>query len=467
MTFYQYIDGEPVVGASSIEVINPATGKVLALCPRADQHQLERAIASAKRAFPAWSRTSQEERGALLRRIADDVESELPDLARLLTQEQGKPLAQAQEEIGGVAYLLRYMAGLALGEKILVDDDTQRITRHYTPLGVVAAIAPWNFPAFIIAAKFSAALIVGNTCVAKPAPTTPLATLRIAGICNRHLPPGVLNVIVDNNDLGSALTSHPDVAKVSFTGSTGTGKKIVASTAPTLKRLTLELGGNDGAIVLDDADPTLVAPQVFRGAMVNSGQVCVAVKRLYVPNAQYEEYCERLSQLATAAIVGDGLDERTEYGPLQNRAQFDRVRSLVDDSARFGRVLCGGVVDQGDGYFVRPAIVRDLDDSARLVAEEQFGPVLPVLRYSSLEDAIRRCNDTRYGLAGSVWTSDPRRGRDVARHIDSGLVWINNHMTQDFRVPFGGAKESGIGVEFGEEGLAAFAQAHIIHELKQ
>ncbi len=262
--------------------------------------------------------------------IADDLESRIDEFARLLTAEQGKPLREAMGEIGGSAAILRILAGLDLPAKILLDNDKEKIVEHRTPLGVVAAITPWNFPMSILVIKVAPALLAGNTLVVKPAATTPLTSLRFAEICNEHLPPGVLNMITDQNDLGGLLTKHPDVAKISFTGSTATGKKVMESAAGSLKRVTLELGGNDAAIVLDDVNPKVVAPQLFAGAMLNSGQVCLAIKRIYVQESQYDSVCGELAALADAAIVGDGMKDETQYGPLQNKMQFEKVKSLMD-----------------------------------------------------------------------------------------------------------------------------------------
>jgi acyl-CoA reductase-like NAD-dependent aldehyde dehydrogenase len=302
--------------------------------------------------------------------------------------------------------------------------------------------------------------------VAKPAPTTPLTTLRFGELCARILPPGVVNVIVDQNDLGPALTGHPDVAKVAFTGSTATGKKVMASAAGTLKRLTLELGGNDAAIVLDDVDPKEVAPKIFAGATLNSGQVCFAIKRLYVHDSVYDAFCDELGKLARETVVGDGLEPGTQMGPIQNKAQFEKVKGYIEDGRQNGTIVAGGEVVEREGFFIRPTIVRDIADDARLVREEQFGPVLPVLRYSDIDAVIARANDTEFGLGGSVWSSDRDRAFGVAARINSGTVWVNKHLDIGLDTPFAGAKQSGIGAEMGQEGLEEFTQATIINMAK-
>jgi acyl-CoA reductase-like NAD-dependent aldehyde dehydrogenase len=305
--------------------------------------------------------------------------------------------------------------------------------------------------------------LAGNTVVLKPAATTPLSTLRLAALIKDILPAGVLNVIADANDLGGALTAHPDVRKVSFTGSTATGKKVMAGAADALKRITLELGGNDAGIVLSDVDPKTAAPKIFQGAFQNSGQVCIALKRLYVHESIYDAMCAELAQLADAAVMGDGLEQGTQIGPLQNKMQYDKVRELIEDARHDGKIIAGGVVLDQSGYFIRPTIVRDITDGSRLVDEEQFGPVLPVIKFADDEDALARANNTPYGLGGSIWSADLDRAYALARRMDSGTVWINKHSELAPNIPFGGAKQSGIGVELGEEGLAEFTQLQVIN----
>jgi len=273
----------------------------------------------------------------------------------------------------------------------------------------------------------------------------------------------VLNIIADANDLGGALTSHPDVRKVSFTGSTATGKKVMESVSSTLKRLTLELGGNDAAIVLDDVDPKEVAPKIFDAAMSNAGQICLATKRVYAHASIYDRLCEELARLAREAVVDDGLAQGVTIGPLQNKMQYDKVKAFLDDARRDGKVIAGGEAVDRDGYFISPTIVRDIGEDSRLVREEQFGPVLPILSFENVDDAIARTNDTEYGLGGSVWTSNIERGIAVASQIDSGTVWVNKSLDLQFDVPFRGSKMSGVGAENGIEGLEEFTQARIVN----
>jgi acyl-CoA reductase-like NAD-dependent aldehyde dehydrogenase len=461
--FSLWINGKAVAGASTFPVINPATEEVLVDCPRADLAQLNQAVAAAKAAFPAWAARSIDERRRLLQRLADTLEAQTDRFAELLTREQGKPVAHAAFEIAGAVDMIRTMAAMDLPVDVLKETASTRIVRLRVPLGVVAAITPWNFPIILLMIKLAPALLSGNTVVCKPAPTTPLTTLRIGELCAQIFPPGVVNVITDQNDLGTALTTHPDVAKVAFTGSTATGKKVMASAASAIKRLTLELGGNDAAIVLDDVDVKQVAPKIFFGAMLNTGQVCLAIKRVYAHDSIYDSLCSELAHLAETAVVGDGMDPRTQFGPVQNKVQYEKVKGYIEDARAHGRIIAGGKFGGERGYFVSPTIVRDIDDDARLVREEQFGPVLPVLRYSDINDAVARANGTEYGLGATVWSGDPARAYEVALKVNSGTIWINKHLELPADVPFSGAKQSGLGTEMGHEGLLEFTQAKVIH----
>jgi acyl-CoA reductase-like NAD-dependent aldehyde dehydrogenase len=352
---------------------------------------------------------------------------------------------------------------MRLEEKVLRDEGGNTVIEHRMPLGVVAAITPWNFPLILLANKVGPALVAGNTMVCKPAPTTPLTTLLFGELCAEILPAGVINVICDENELGPAMTTHPDVAKVSFTGSTATGKKVLASAAGTLKRVTLELGGNDAAIVLDDVDPVQVAGKVFEGAMRNAGQICVAVKRAYVPEAMYDAFCDELARLAKEMVVDDGANQGAQIGPVQNRLQYEKVSALIAESKDRGTVIAGGEPLDRPGFFIAPTIVRDIDDEAPLVREEQFGPVLPVLKYSDVDTLIDRVNGTEYGLGGTVWSNDIPRATAVAKRVTTGTVWINQLMAIDPRLPFRGLKQSGMGTEMGQEGFEEYTQAQVIN----
>ncbi|NML12812.1 aldehyde dehydrogenase family protein [Sphingobium sp. AR-3-1] len=461
--FRMLIDGVLTPGVSMFDVVNPATAQPFAACPKADEALLERAIAAAKRAQPGWAATPVEERAALVLKLADALEARIGEFASLLTSEQGKPLDQAGYEIMGSVFTLRAFAAMRVEPKILREEGGNKVIEHRTPLGVVASITPWNFPLILLMNKLGPALVTGNTMVAKPAPTTPLTTLLFGELAKDILPAGVLNIVCDQNELGPLMTGHPDIAKVAFTGSTATGKKVMASSAGTVKRVTLELGGNDAAIVLDDVDARAVAKKVYQGAMTNAGQICVAVKRAYVPSIMYDEFCDELARLANEAIVDDGAKQGTTIGPVQNKMQYDKVTALIADAKTRGTVLAGGEPMDRPGYFIAPTIVRDLPEDAPLVQEEQFGPVLPVMKYDDIADVIARANDSDYGLAGTVWGKDVARATAVAMQIDTGTVWVNQHLAIDANIPFRGVKQSGLGGELGEAGLLEYTQAHIVN----
>jgi len=461
--FRMLIDGELVPGVSQFDVVNPATAQAFAQCPKADEALAERAIAAAKKAQPGWASLPVEERAALTNKLADALEARVGEFASLLTSEQGKPLDQAGYEIMGSVFTLRAFSAMRVEPKVLRDEGGNKVVEHRTPLGVVASITPWNFPLILLMNKLGPALVTGNTMVSKPAPTTPLTTLLFGELAKDILPAGVLNIVCDQNELGPLLTGHKDIAKVAFTGSTATGKKVMASSAGTVKRVTLELGGNDAAIVLDDVDARQVAKKVYQGAMTNAGQICVAVKRAYVPSAMYDDFCDELAKLANEAIVDDGAKQGTTIGPVQNKMQFDKVSALIADAKTRGTVLAGGEPMDRPGYFIAPTIVRDLPEDAPLVQEEQFGPVLPVLKYDDIEDVIARANDSDYGLAGTVWGKDVERATAVAMQIDTGTVWVNQHLAIDANIPFRGVKQSGLSGELGEAGLLEYTQAHIVN----
>ena len=461
--FKLLIGGQMVDGASSMPVLNPASEEVLAQCPRASKGQLDQAVAAAKAAFPAWSAKPIAERKKALLAMAEAIEKNANELARLLTQEQGKPIGDATAEIYGTAAFFKYFTMLDLPVKVIEESDARRVEAHRKPLGVVGAIIPWNFPMILMAFKVPPALLAGNTIVVKPAPTTPLTTLRFGQLIKDAVPAGVVNIIADANDLGPAMTAHPDIRKISFTGSTATGKKVMASAAEALKRVTLELGGNDAGIVLGDVSPKETAPKLFQSAFQNNGQVCIAMKRLYVHESIYDEMCGELAKLADAAVVGDGLQQGTQLGPLQNRMQYEKVKELLDDAKKHGRVIAGGEVPDKPGYFIRPTIVRDITDGTRLVDEEQFGPVLPVIKFKDADDAIARANASPWGLGGSVWAKDTSKAYELATKMDAGTVWVNKHADLAPSIPFGGSKTSGLGSELGEDGLHEFTQLRVIN----
>lgn len=467
MAYRLLIDGKMVDGVGSVDVIDPATGAVFATCARASAEQLDEAIDAAQRAFPEWSRQRYAFRRECLGKLADALEARKDEFARLLTLEQGKPLIEAGYEVSGAIALLRWHAEHELPLEVVHDREDGIYVEQYTSLGVVAGIAPWNFPLILIVGKIAPALNVGNTMVAKPAPSTPLTTALFGELAQDILPAGVLNIIVDASDLGQHLTGHPAVRKISFTGSTGTGRRVMESAAGSLKHLTLELGGNDAAIVLDDVDIKEVAPKLLSAAMVNAGQVCLAAKRIYAPATIYDELCEEIAELARGLKVGNGLEESTQIGPLQNRQQFEKVLDIIAEARQRGELMVGGNQLPGNGYFITPAVVRDMDDDSRIVKEEQFGPVVPILKYATIDEVVERANASDFGLGGTVWTSNTERGIELAKRIDSGIVWVNRHLIMPLDLSFGPAKQSGFGISQGLDGLKAYTQLKVINAAKQ
>lgn len=454
MSFKLLLDGLLVDGTTTLGIANPATGRVFATAPRASAAQIELAIAAANRAFVGWSGRSYKDRGAYLDRFAEAVEMRFDDLARLLTQEQGKPLAEARHEIDASIAALRHFAGQELASCTPRDNPTKHIVEQHYPLGVVAAIMPWTLPVLLLMLKLAPALITGNTVIAKPAPTTPLTTLLLGEIAAGILPAGVFQTVVDDHDLDALLTGHSGIAYVSFTGSTTTGRKMLPDASHTLKRFNFEHRGNDVAIVLDDADIDVVVPAIFRSAMLNAGQNCFATKRVYVPHTMINAICKSLIKLANDAVVGDGLIPGTAIGPVQNAEQYDRVLALIEEARVDGMIVAGDRAVAGRGYFIAPTIVRDLDETAPLLRDEQSGPVLFVLAYDNIDELVLRTNRGGYRLGGSVWTSDTARGTTVAARIERGTAWVNKPVDGLFDMAFRGPEQSGIGRQNGVAGMA-------------
>lgn len=460
------INGERVATDETFPVVNPATEAVVAQCPFATREQLNDAVRAANKAFAGWSRVADDERAAICGRIAELLTENAEELARLLTEEQGKPLngAGSRFELGGAAAWAGYTGGLSLPDKVIRDDDTAHIVQTRKPVGVVGSITPWNWPLMIAVWHVLPALRTGNTVVIKPSPYTPLSTLRMIELMDGILPDGVVNCVTGEDELGQWIAEHEDIHKIVFTGSIGTGRKVMRSSADGLKRLTLELGGNDAGIVLDDADPAAIASGIIEGAFLNNGQTCAALKRLYVPDALHDALCDALVAAVGDVRMGNGLDEATEQGPVANRMQFEKVLGLLDDARdNGGRVLTGGVPPERSGYFLPYTLVADVTDGMRIVDEEQFGPLLPIIRYSDLDDAIERANGLEVGLGGSVWSSDPARAAEIAARLECGTAWVNAHGPISPDVPFGGVKCSGIGVEFGEEGLKEYTTIQVVN----
>lgn len=462
------IGGELVGAAASFDVLNPATEEVIASVPDASPEDLDRAVAAARTAFPGWAATPIEQRKEKLVALANAIWGNAEAFARLLTQEQGKPVAEAQGEIMGAGFWLQASTGLDLPVHVNEDSDERySITRH-VPLGVVGAIAPWNFPMILAMFKVAPGLLAGNTMVLKPSPFTPLCTLKFAELANEILPAGVLNVITGGDALGPWMTSHPGFDKISFTGSSATGRRVMASAAPTLKRVTLELGGNDAAIVLPDVNVEEVAEKLFWAAFTNNGQICIATKRMYIHKDVYEPLRDAIVAYAKTVKVGDGSQQGTQIGPINNKQQYDRVLDLIQDARDKGyKFLMGGEKADVPGYFIPITILDNPPEDSRIVQEEQFGPVLPLIRYDDFDDVIARANATDYGLGGSIWSADDDKAFALAERVQSGTVWVNETQHLSPLAAFGGMKQSGVGVEGGLEGLLEYTSAQTLVRRKK
>ena len=458
------IDGELVETPQTMDVVNPANEDVIGTVPACGEAELDRAVAAARRAFASWRKTPVEERRKVIQGIAAAIKDNADELYRLLTSEQGKPHHQAQQEIYGAAGLAAAQSTLSLDDVINQDDDTRLSRTRRVPVGVVGGIVPWNFPVMMAIQKIVPAILSGCTIVLKPSPFTPLTTLRIAELIKDVVPAGVVNVITGEDSLGPLITGHPDIDKITFTGSTATGKKIMEGASKDLKRITLELGGNDASIVLPDADVEKVAEQLFWSSFSNAGQICVAAKRIYIHEDIYDDLSKAIAEYAKGVTVGDGSQQGTGVGPIQNRKQFERVCELIQDAKDSGYTfLVGGDVDpSGSGYFVPITILDNPPEDARIVAEEQFGPVMPLMKFSTEEEAIARANASEYGLAGAVWTKDADKGVAIAEQLETGTVWVNEFLHINPLAPFGGHKQSGFGAEYGIEGLKEFTYPQVI-----
>jgi acyl-CoA reductase-like NAD-dependent aldehyde dehydrogenase len=473
--FYNIIDGERVSARNTLCVVNPATGKQLAIVPDVDRAQLDEAVSAAQKAFSGWRAVSISERKAKLTGMLNRISDHAEELSVLLTAEQGGPLARARSEID----LLTKAFGPALMQMELNDKEQEvpesldvfgrsgaigHVTKRHTPIGVVGAISPWNLPVRLSFTKVIPALLAGNTVVLKPSPFTPLSVLRISDYVHELLPRGVFNVVTGGDDLGPWITSHPGINFITFTGSTLTGKRVSESGAATLKRVTLELGGNDPGVVLFDAEPEKIAQALFDSMFLLGGQACISIKRLYVHEDIYSKMIEALVAIASATKVGDGFDPHTRLGPVQNHSQYKRLQLVWEEIKRSGaKVLFRGVVPTNtEGFFFPVTLLDNPPDDADFVTQEIFGPIRSIFKYKNLDEAIRRANDTSYGLGASVWGSDPGQLRTVASRLEAGTVWINQHSIRNPFVPASAYKDSGIGVEFGQEGLESFCNLQVI-----
>lgn len=459
------IDGDAVEGVEFFDVINPATASAFARAPDASREQLDLAVIAARRAFESWRAVPAEGRRTILRGFAAAIRAQAQDLAQLLTREQGKPLAASLREIEATAGRIEGLLSFELSAETLRSDERGRVVLDYQPLGVVGAIAPWNSPVLLGVQIAAQALVTGNSVILKPSPFTPFATLKLGEIAARTLPRGLFNTLSGGNELGRWMTEHAGIDKIGFVGSVATGKRVLASAAASnLKRVSLELGGNDAAVVLADADIDAIAPKLFWSAFLNSGQRCMAIKRVLVHESLIDRLGAALARLAIQTRVGDGFEPGVELGPVQNRPQFERVLGLIEDALRRGgHALAGGAALDRPGYFIAPTVITGVAEGTPLVDEEQFGPVLPLLTFTEIEEAVTRANATRFGLGASVWSGHPERAAAVARRLEAGTVWVNSHGGSVPEIPFGGFKESGVGRGLGLMGLKSYAEPRVLH----
>jgi acyl-CoA reductase-like NAD-dependent aldehyde dehydrogenase len=465
-SFVLTIGGRTAPAPRELEVLNPFDESIAGRCPEGTVEHVERAVLCAREALPAWSSTPDGERAARLLEVAALIERHHAELSRLVTLEQGKPQSGpgANFEVGGAVAWTRATASLTLPEETLQDDQSGRIVVKRKPVGVVGSITPWNWPLLIATWHLMPAVRVGCTIVIKPSPFTPLSTLRLVALMNEVLPPGVVNVVTGAAEVGARLTDHPGVDKLVFTGSIATGRKVMESASRSLKRITLELGGNDAGVVMPGTRIEPLLERLFWGCFINAGQTCAALKRLYVHEAQYEQVVEALADYVGKVPVGNGLDPGTLIGPVSNRMQLEKVMALVADArSRGARIVTGGTKPDGRGFVYPLTVIADATDDMRVVKEEQFGPVIPVVRYRTIEEGIGKANSLEVGLGGSVWGDDPEAAASHAARLECGTAWVNQHGAINPMTPFGGIKCSGIGVEFGVEGLKEYSTVQVLN----
>ena len=462
------IKARPVNSYAISEIRSPYDRKIVGTCPVANAATVDAAVRAARVAFPAWSGLPDGERAEFCRRIAAVFQDNAAELATLVTREQGKPLDAggfgSEFEIAGCVGWSMATAAMTLPEEVLPVGDGVHAVQRRVPKGVIGSITPWNWPLLIAVWHILPALRTGNCVVIKPSELTPLSTLRAVELLNEILPPGVLNAVAGDGAAGAALATHPGIDKMIFTGSTATGKKIMQSAAQNVTDCSLELGGNDPAIVLPGTPVDEIAQGLFFGAFINAGQTCGAIKRIYVPQADHDALVEALAEIARNTVVGDGLDDGVAMGPVQNEPQYDKVRRLTEQAVAAGATLAAGGEALGTGFALRPAILGHCRQDMAIVAEEQFGPALPIVPYRELTQAVEWANEGDFGLCASVWGSEGTQRDRIVQAIRAGTVYINTHAELNPMVPFGGIKSSGIGVQFGTEGLKSFTDSKVVYE---
>tara|TARA_R110001592_G_scaffold190887_1_gene436934 strand:+ start:8711 stop:10147 length:1437 start_codon:yes stop_codon:yes gene_type:complete len=453
------INGEAATTDNTLPVYNPATKETIAQVPDCSKEQLDRAIHCAGQAFNSWGQRPVSERQALVLALADKLEAHAEEMMALLTREQGKPRAGAEWEVFGSVTWLREIATQSLEDEVIEDTDTHKVVTQFTPVGVVGAIVPWNFPILLAIWKIAPALISGCTIVLKPSPYTPLCDLKLVELARDIFPAGVFSCVSGGDELGRWMSAHPGINKIAFTGSTATGRHVMRSAAETIKRVTLELGGNDPAIVLPDVDPKAIAPQLFWAAFQNNAQFCNATKRIYIHESIYDAVRDALVEFIKNEVkTGNGAESDTTLGPIQNAMQYGKVKDFFKDCQDNGYTFAiGGQIDeQAEGWFVPVTLVDNPPEDSRIVQEEPFGPILPLLKWSDEQDVIARANDTIYGLGSSVWGKDLEAVQRIGNQLQSGKVWLNEIHHYSPHIAFGGHKQSGLGCENSLHGLMEY-----------
>ncbi|KAJ5667701.1 Aldehyde dehydrogenase N-terminal [Penicillium maclennaniae] len=459
-TFHNIINNELSSTSTTRHSINPANSTPNPEVPVASHEDVDRAVKCARDAFKTWSKTSFAERRNALSAYANALDANADAFAKTLTMEQGKPLNQAATEVGMASNWIRAMSEIEIKENVIEEKDDLKIVQRYTPMGVAGAIVPWNFPVLLAMGKIVGAVYTGNAVIIKPSPFTPYCGLKLAELATRFFPPGVIQCLSGDDSLGPMFTDHPGIDKISFTGSIATGKRVMASCAKTLKRVTLELGGNDPAIICDDVDIDAIIPKIGILSYLCSSQICMMIKRLYVHERIYDAFLEKLIAFVKTLKVGDGNEADVFFGPVQNKMQYEKAKALFSSITTENlKAVLGGSIEDSHGYFIHPTIIDNPPESSRVVQEEPFAPILPIMKWSDEDDVLEKANALETGLGASVWSNDFERATRMANQLQAGVVWVNSHFDVSPKVPFGGHKQSGMGVEWGLSGLLAYCNS--------
>ncbi|KAF2259435.1 aldehyde dehydrogenase [Lojkania enalia] len=461
--FVQIVNGKVAPTQLFRHGLNPVDKSLLTRVPMATEQDVDDAVTAGKLAFNTWSRVPDSDRKRAVLAFAAAIEEYSTELAQILTKEHGKTIAEAHHEVELLPLFLRGHAKISLHEEIVEENERRTVVTRYVPLGVVAGIVPWSFSLFLAIGKLAPALLTGNVIILKPSPFAPYSCLKLVELAQQFFPPGVVQSLSGDDNLGPWLTSHPGVNKISFTGSVATGKKVMQSASTNLTRVTLELGGNDAAIILPNIDVKSVAAKVTANAFMNMGQVCISIKRIYVHEDIYDDFRDAMVQNLAHFTIGDGSLETSTHGPLQNSKQYERMKTYLDCSkVEDWKVAAGSRIEPSLGYFIKPMIIEKPADDSWIVVEEQYGPIIPLLSWKDERDVITRANTSVMGLGASIWTNDIKKGNELAREIQAGSVWVNEHTILSPMATFGGHKQSGIGSEWGAAGMKSYCNAQTL-----